>query len=143
MNLGKIIENTIGLYRKYVSLIRFGIVGVINTGVDFGVFTLYSEALGGAPMMGQVLGYCAGFANSFVMNKLWTFENRKSKIGTHIELIKFAAVNLVSIGLSLAGIYILNTRMGINKYYAKAAVTVLTQIVNYFGYKLWVFKAVN
>lgn len=141
--MGKTVEYAIGLYRKYVSLIRFGVVGVINTGVDFGIFTLYNAALGGDPLTGQVLGYCSGFANSFIMNKLWTFENKKSEIGTHIQLLKFAAINLLSLGLSLLGIYVLNKSLGLNKYYAKVAVTILTQIVNYFGYKLWVFRNVN
>jgi len=138
--LGKIFEYTYGMYKKYMSLIRFGIVGVINTGVDFGVFTLYNAALGGDPLTGQVLGYCAGFANSFIMNKLWTFESKKSKIGTHVQLVKFALVNLASLVLSLIGMKILNGNLEINKYYAKVAVTALTQIVNYLGYKIWVFK---
>lgn len=137
----KSVDVILSLYRKYVSLIRFGIVGVINTGVDFGVFTLYSTVFAGDPLIGQVLGYSAGFANSFIMNKLWTFESNKSKISTRIQLLKFAAVNLISLCLSLAVLSLLNGYLGMNKYFAKVIATGVTQIVNYIGYKIWVFNS--
>jgi len=128
------------LYAKYVQLIRFGIVGVINTGVDFAVFTLLNAAFGVEPLICQIVGYSAGIANSFVMNKLWTFESKKSNISTQFQLFKFVLINLVSLGLSLLGLKILNGYFEINIYIAKVIVTVLAQIVNYLGYKVWVFR---
>lgn len=132
--------NLKNLYLKYIQLFKFGIVGVVNTAVDFGVFTLLTSALNASPMVSQVAGYSAGVANSFIMNKLWTFESKDSKVGTHIELLRFVVINAVSLGISLAGIYILNSQMGMNKYLAKVFVTILAQAVNYIGYKMWVFK---
>lgn len=128
------------LFKKYIRLIRFGIVGVINTGVDFGTFTIFSALLRTDPLVSQVIGYSAGIANSFVMNKLWTFESRSSKVGTRVELVKFIVINTASLGISLAGLKILNGQLGINVYVAKAFVTVIAQVVNYLGYKLWVFR---
>lgn len=133
--------NTLGiLYKKYIRLIRFGIVGVINTGVDFGTFTVFSALLNTNPLVSQVIGYSAGVANSFVMNKLWTFESKSSKAGTQVELVKFIVINAASLGISLAGLKVLNGQLGVNVYIAKAIVTVLAQIVNFLGYKLWVFR---
>lgn len=127
------------LYKKYIRLFRFGIVGVINTGVDFGIFTVFSALFHADPLVSQVAGYSAGVANSFVMNKLWTFESRNSKVGTQVELLKFIVINAVSLGISLAGLKVLNGQFNMNVYIAKAFVTVLAQVVNYLGYKLWVF----
>jgi len=135
-----ITENLKTLYKKYIQLIKFGIVGVINTGVDFGTFTLLSAFLYTDPMLSQVIGYSAGIANSFVMNKLWTFDSKSSKVGTRLELLKFIVINGVTLGISLIGIFIFNKQLGLNKYIAKAFVTILAQVVNYLGYKLWVFK---
>lgn len=139
-------ENAINLsryqlwYEKYKSLPRFAIVGCINTGVDFAVFFLLNY-LGVNYLICQVAGYSLGLINSFVMNKLWSFESKMSGISTLNQFIKFAGINLLSLGASLIGLKLLNGYQSINVYYSKVLVTIfLTQFINYFGYKLWVFK---
>jgi putative flippase GtrA len=128
-------------YDKYKSLLRFGIVGCINTGVDFGVFTILISLLGLKHyLICQVAGFSMGIINSFVLNKLWTFENKRSGISTSAQFIKFVGVNLVSLGFSLFGLKILSGNRGVNIYIAKVIVTLFTQVINYFGYKLWVFN---
>lgn len=130
------------LYYKYRHLIRFAIVGVINTGVDFGVFSFLKGILQVNSLISQVIGYSAGFINSFLLNKLWTFEGGKSKsqIGTKIELYRFTIVNLASLSLSLLGLRYMEIDLKINTYVAKVIVTAFVQLVNYLGYKLWVFR---
>ncbi len=127
-------------YEKYKSLIRFVIVGCINTGVDFLTFTLAHSLLGLDKLICQIAGYSMGVINSFIMNKLWTFEDKKSKSGTGIQFARFVGVNAVSLGVSLLGLELLNGNYGINIYVSKVAVTFVAQVVNYFGYKLLVFN---
>ncbi|MDI6710797.1 MAG: GtrA family protein [Bacillota bacterium] len=51
---------------------RFCIVGVGNTAVDLASFLLLT--LGGVPYLpAQALSYAAGMANSFFVNRRWTF----------------------------------------------------------------------
>jgi putative flippase GtrA len=128
------------LLKKYKSFIRFAIVGCLNTGVDFLTFTVFQSVFGINSLISQVAGYSLGLINSFIWNKIWTFESKKSKIGTLNQMVKFICINAVTLGITLLGLYLLNNRCHINVYIAKIIVTVLAQIVNYFGYKLWVFS---
>jgi putative flippase GtrA len=56
-------------------------------------------------------------------------------------MIRFIAINALSLGISLAGLKLLNENYGLNIYISKLVVTIAAQLVNYAGYKLWVFKA--
>jgi len=127
-------------YEKYKSLIRFIIVGCINTGVDFVTFSAAHGFLGLDKLICQVAGYGMGTINSFVLNKLWTFENRNSRFDTVNQIVRFVVVNLCSLGISLFGLRLINENYGANIYVSKLIVTGMAQAVNYMGYKLWVFN---
>lgn len=128
------------LYEKWKSLPRFAIVGCINTGVDFAVFFLLNY-LGVNYLICQAAGYSLGLINSFIMNKVWSFECKISEISTLNQFVKFIGINLLSLGVSLIGLKVLNGYKSVNVYYSKVLVTIfVTQFINYFGYKLWVFK---
>ncbi|MEI6579310.1 MAG: GtrA family protein [Eubacteriales bacterium] len=125
-------------FYKYKSFIRFGIVGCINTGVDFFVFTILAFA-GADKLTAQAFAYTAGIINSFLFNKYWTFKTKKADAKT--EFIKFLPVNLVSLVFTLAGIELLNGVLNIDVFISKIIVTVFSQLINYFGYKFWVFNS--
>lgn len=57
--------------------LRFGAVGLINTAI--GLVAIYSAIfffLAG-PVVANVFGYSIGFFVSFVLNRLWTFDNKQ------------------------------------------------------------------
>ena len=118
--------------------IKFGITGVLNTAIDWGIFTFCNEILSIAPVISQPIGYTIATVNSFFMNKNWTFQKRKNY--NKSETLKFLAVNLISLCISTLGLYLLHNIAGINEYICKVMVAVVTIIINYFGNKLFVFK---
>ncbi|WP_026487313.1 GtrA family protein [Caldanaerobius polysaccharolyticus] len=130
----------LSLYAKYQSMFRFAIVGFINTGVDFLTFSVLFSFLGFNKLICQAAGYTMGIVNSFVLNKLWTFEDRKSKLSTANQFARFVAVNMVSLGLSLLGLKFISESYGVNVYVSKLMVTGVAQAVNYIGYRYWVFN---
>ena len=129
------------LINKYLRVIKFGIVGVINTAVDFVVFTLVSELLFFSPGAAQSVGYCSGIVCSFVLNHLVTFSDAKKETGRGqlMRFVRFILVNGASWLLSAWLIGVL-TGAGLWKYLAKLIVTGVTMVVNYFGYKILVFN---
>lgn len=128
------------LYEKYKSIIKFGIVGCINTGVDFITFTLLLSMFGIDKLVCQVSGYSMGIINSFVLNKLWTFNDKKEKTNTAAQFIKFVVTNMISLGISLVGLNILSNKLYINVYVSKIIVTLFLQVFNYVVYKMFIFK---
>jgi len=133
-NFIKFIDKKIDL-RKFI---KFGLTGVMNTAIDWGVFTLLVEIFGVPPVISQPISYTAATVNSFFVNKNWTFGKRKNY--NKSEIFRFLTVNLISLAISTAGVYLMHDIAGINEYAAKLAVAVVTIIINYFGNKLFVFK---
>jgi putative flippase GtrA len=133
--------NVAALYLKHSSLIRFAIVGCINTGVDFFTFFVLFSYAGADKMYCQAAGYTMGIINSFLMNKLWTFDSRKSPIGTGKQMLRFLGVNLASLGISLLGLNYFSRYYGLNLYTSKIIITIIAQIINYLGYKKLVFTS--
>lgn len=131
------------LYKKYKSIIKFGIVGCINTGVDFITFTLLLSVFGIDKLACQVGGYSMGVINSFVFNKLWTFNDKKEKTNTAAQFVKFVVTNIISLVISLVGLNILSNKLYINVYVSKVIVTLFLQVFNYVVYKAFIFKGKN
>lgn len=86
-----------------------------------------------------VIAYAAGVTNSYIMNKLWTFESKGGN-KTSTEMLQFVAVNLVSLAATSLGLKYFIENLGIDKNLAQLPTIVISQFINYFGYKLWVFK---
>ena len=122
------------------SIFRFSTVGITNTAVDFLVFIILRSVFNVHYLLCQVAGYTFGTLNSFILNKKWTFESKTSNIKTSIQLFQFITVNLVSMGVSVLGLKLLSGHWHLNVYAAKVAVTVVTQVINYSGYRFWVFS---
>ena len=70
----------------------YACVGVINTAVHFAVFILLLRVFGVPVLAASTVGYAAGVANSYFMNRLWTFAVTTRVNG--VEFGKFVTVNL-------------------------------------------------
>src|ERR1700742_1206633 len=64
------IEARLSLLRKAVS---FGVVGVVNTGVDFGIFWIGAHKFGLPLILANTLSWIIAVTASYVMNSLFTF----------------------------------------------------------------------
>jgi putative flippase GtrA len=124
---------------KLKHLSRFSVVGVANTAVDFLAFTLCQQIIGIGYTLSQVIGYSCGVLNSFIFNKRWTFKDNNSNKNVLYEMVQFIAVNAVSLLITIYAMKFLIKGMNLNLYAAKILVTLLAQVTNFFGYKLWVF----
>lgn len=74
-------------------LIRFGIVGVINTLITLVVIYVLQELLHVKYTVANLVGYIAGVINSFFWSKLWVFKKLNS------NFMREAVLFLVSFGI--------------------------------------------
>lgn len=126
------------VFRKYKQFILYNIVGLINTLVDFGIYSaVYFFTM--QSMVSQTAGYLAGVICSFCLNLGITFREEKSG-SLLVQAASFLLVNLVSLGASLGLIHLLTSYLGLNGYLAKVPTMLITLLINYFGYKLLVFR---
>lgn len=74
-------------------LVRFGIVGVINTLITLVVIYILQELLHVKYTVANLAGYIAGVINSFFWSKLWVFKKLNS------NFMREAVLFLVSFGI--------------------------------------------
>jgi putative flippase GtrA len=117
-------------------LIKFALVGLLNTGVDVVIFFLLTRA--GTPyVLAQVASYSCGATNSYLLNKVWTF---RSCGLSYAEIIRFITINLISLGISVVVLGLLRDGAGLELAAAKGGATAIALGANFLGNKLWVFR---
>ncbi|MDR0267995.1 GtrA family protein [Paenibacillus sp.] len=122
---------------SFRSFIIFGLVGILNTGVDVAVFTLLTWWQ--LPWLAaQVAAYSCGVLNSFLMNRKWTFKQQ----GAFVKgLLRFVLLNMLTLGVTSACMLLLQEQFGISLWLSKGAATVLGVLLNFAGSRWWVFRA--
>ena len=124
--------------QKYRRFATYVLVGIMNTAVDFLVFTIVLTFFTGNRLIAQTSGYLAGLLNSFVFNRNITF-GKDSDVPLGRQIAKFLLVNGVAYGVSLAAIEIFTAHMGMNVYLAKVLTSGAVMVTNYLLYKTFVF----
>lgn len=139
---------------SYVPIIwqvaKFGLVGVLNTAIDFGVLNILIFATGvsrGWPLaVLNIFAFVAAMTNSYWWNKKWVFEDRTG--GEAAQFAEFIVISgiaaLISSGI-VGGVtgYIeplgnLSREQWANV--AKVGAVVFSFIWNFLGYKFIVFR---
>ncbi|MGC5771891.1 GtrA family protein [Paenibacillus pabuli] len=124
---------------RLVTILKFGIVGVLNTVVDAMVFTLLAAA-GTTALIAQVISYSCGVMNSYWWNGRWTFQNA-GRQGKKTEIMRFVITNLVVLALSSLILYICNSTLGWSIVISKILATLSGMVINYIASRYWVFRA--
>jgi putative flippase GtrA len=143
MTNNKNIHNNFINNEKFKHIIRFGCVGCLNTMFDFGIFSLLNILFGFNYVISQIVSYSSGTLNSYLFNKFWTFNDTRTNKKTPMEIIQFIVVNSASLGVSLIGLSILLKDKSMNPFFAKIFSMVLAQVVNFLGYRFWVFGRIE
>lgn len=144
--------------------VKFGLIGVLNTLVDFAVFyvldrwvirdgpavVLLGTAIAAGPYLSNAAAYVVANINSFFWNKFWTFQKRDRVTGREagrylLTSAGFLLISSLSLAvfirvLSLPALAGLVPEAWINPL-AKLPTACVTIFYNYLMNKLWVFKA--
>lgn len=120
-----------------IRFIKFGMVGVINTLVNWIIFFILN-ALGMYYILANIIAYILGTVNSYLWNTLWVFKY-KDKASTETT-IKFIILNLIGLGLNTGILYVLVDLCNLNKFIGLVITTGIVMIINYVVNKLWVFS---
>lgn len=131
------------LRKPFEQFVRFNLVGLVNTGIDFLIFTLLLS-LGFFALGAQSISYVAGTVNSYFMNKHLTFKHDEGQRQSGFDLAqftKFIVINLVVLGCSLPILHLLIQQVNLHPIWAKVIITCFTVCINFFASRKWVFKS--
>ena len=133
-----------------IQFIKFLLVGVLNTGIDFGVLNLLMLSTGITSgiyySVFKAISFICSVTNSYIWNKRWTFKKGKSL--EKKEFSKFFIISLMAFGINIGVasvlVNIIGPVGGISPYVwaniSALAAAGFTTLINFFGYKYLVFK---
>jgi len=125
--------------KRSLEFIRFCLVGVVNTSVDFAVFTVLTN-MGVLLLLAQCVSYTCGVLNSFLLNRTWTFKRRGQSSG---QLIRFFALNLGTLAITYGLLVYFHNHLAWPLLVSKLVATVASLVINFGGSRLWVFSPVR
>lgn len=133
--------------RRLDAKMRFLIIGLGNTIIDFVVLLVCSVALGLPIIPSNFISTTAGMAFSFLGNKSFVFKPARGRLSEQIGL--FLAITVVglwglqpaiiSIGIQLLEPTSLNQPSKV--FFLKVMATAVTLVWNYLGYKHLAFRS--
>ncbi len=130
---------------------KFGLVGILNTAIDFGiangliVLTGIAEGLT-VSVVFKAISFTFAVINSYFWNKWWTFE--ESGQAKLTEFSQFLFVSIVGFGINLGTATVVINVLPRPATFAASqwdnvgflAATFVALAWNFVGYKFWVFK---
>jgi dolichyl-phosphate beta-glucosyltransferase len=117
---------------------KYSLVGTSGTILDLLAIYIFVEFLYLNVILAAILAFIVAATNNFVLNKIWTFNN-KSKEYRH-QYLKFIIVSVIGLTITIFLMYIFNTILGIWYLIAKLMTSGIVLFWNFLGNRLWTFK---
>ena len=145
--------------QNIIQIMKFCIVGVMNTIIDYGVFFLALSVLDTDKSVAQIFATAVAMTGSYIVNRHWTFE--KKGAGKKRQIAKFIATNLISMSFTIVFLHFFHDVIHLQEMLnsilelsgidyslegdiavmlCKVAASTISLIINFLGNKFWVFK---
>ena len=131
------------LWRYFTTpeMILYLVFGVLTTVVNILVFGLCNRTLGWGWELSNLLAWLLAVIFAFATNKLVVFKSRSFAPKQFFwELLTFFAARLLSLGVDMAGMWLLVDILFADSMLAKIITNVFVIIINYVLSKLVIFK---
>jgi len=149
-------------FRKenFIQFLKFGLVGVLNTFIDWAVFFLltnyfifFQSQFG--EVAAKIISFIAAVINSFILNSLWTFRKEfrsglsagERKTVQTIYFVRFFSVSIIGLFLNALVFYavrsttpLLFTKIQLAQLSALAIASLVVLIWNFLANKFWTYK---
>ena len=128
--------------KLFEQFIKFGLVGVSNTAISYGAYTLLTYF--GVPyVLSNIVAFVVSVLNSFFWNNRYVFKKNENEArNTWFVLFKtFLAYGSTGLVLSNVLLVLLVEKVHMNKYIAPLLILVITIPLNFVLNKCWAFKS--
>lgn len=116
---------------------KFGLVGVSNTLLFFGVYTLLWKAFGVWYVAASAIGFAVGATNGFLWNRAWTF---KGHVGDALTPVRWFVVQGAGDAVNSGLIYLFVDGAKLGKLVGQALTIVIVTVLTFFVNRIWTFR---
>ena len=112
-------------------LIKFMLVGIGGTAIDFGITYLLKEKAKINKYVANSIGYMTAATSNYIFTRIWAFDNTNPEI--LVQYLIFVTISLIGLGLMNLFIWIFHEKFRINFYIAKLLALLIVLV--------WTFSA--
>ena len=120
-----------------MTLIRYLLVGVVNTLVGLGTIYLAMYFLQMNLAYSNAFGYAVGIMVSFILNKKWTFDNQ-DHVG--YSFLRYLLVLFVAYVVNLATVLFADSHFDLNPYLSQALGIIPYTTIGFLGSRYFAFR---
>lgn len=120
-------------------IIKFGVVGIIATVIDFGVLYILSQPLGLDPVLSAGISFCVSLVFNYVASMRYVFTHREDMSRSR-EFVIFLVLSLIGLAINeaimAAGVAVLgNSALAVMG--TKVLATAIVMVWNFVSRKKW------
>lgn len=118
--------------------IKFGLVGLSSTAIDWSIFYLLNLTFGVYYLYAKVFSFAIAVINSFIWNRRWTF--RSQDPNQMRQFSKFLTIALIGLGLNTLIMYIVVTVLNQQPIAGLVAASAIVVFWDFLANKFYTFK---
>lgn len=120
-------------------ILKFGVVGIIATVIDFGVLYILSQPLGLDPVLSAGISFCVSLVFNYVASMRYVFTHREDMSRSR-EFVIFLVLSLIGLAINeaimAAGVAVLgNSALAVMG--TKVLATAIVMVWNFVSRKKW------
>lgn len=119
-------------------LMKFGVVGIIATVIDFVVLTILTETFGVYYLTSAAIGFIVATLFNYVASMRYVFNSRFGPHEKRKELIIFILLSLVGLGLNQFFMWLFVEFFSIFYIFSKVLATTLVMAWNFVSRKIFI-----
>lgn len=124
--------------KLFAQLIKFGIVGVVATVIDFAVLTILTEFFGVHYLTSAAIGFIVSTLFNYFASMRYVFNSRFGANEKHKELMIFVVLSVVGLVLNQIFMWLFVEIVGIFYIFSKVFATTLVMGWNFVSRKIWI-----
>ncbi|MFB0565695.1 MAG: GtrA family protein [Candidatus Aminicenantaceae bacterium] len=125
--------------KTFVQLIRYGFVGGVAYGVDFGSLIFLTEVCRVHYLISAAVAFLLGLITNYVLSIFWVFSKR-TLANKRVEFLIFSIIGLVGLGLNEVIIWFFTEWIHFHYLISKVVSTVFVFFWNFFARKKILFS---
>ena len=117
-------------------LIKFGIVGVISTLLDYGLMIFFTEVFGVPYLLSSTLSYAISLIFNFFASMKYVFHGRED-MSRAKQFVFFAVLCLMGMGIDQLVLWLIVENAGIDYRISKILATLVVMVWNFVTRKIF------
>ena len=119
-------------------LMKFGVVGIVATVIDFVVLTILTETFSVHYLTSAAIGFIVSTLFNYIASMRYVFNSRFGRHEKRKELIIFILLSLVGLGLNQFFMWLFVEFFSIFYIFSKVLATVLVMAWNFVSRKIFI-----